>query len=137
MNIVYGPDSTMLTYTIEDGLSNWAFYSRRKEQHIETWRHLDPEALQRAKQEIVSKLEREDWPEFVIQLVSCAHKVIQNGLYDRPVPPVEKWFHGRCVLVGDAAHPTSPHIGQGANQGLEDCWHLCQLMPDASTYPES
>ena len=33
------------------------------------------------------------------------------------------------MLVGDAAHPTSSHLGQGANQALEDCYHLDKLLP--------
>lgn len=31
---------------------------------------------------------------------------LQYGLYDRP--ELESWFKGRIVLLGDAAHPTSP-----------------------------
>src|SRR5262249_38772507 len=30
------------------------------------------------------------------------------------------WYRGRVVLVGDAAHATSPHAGQGAAQAIED-----------------
>ena len=33
-----------------------------------------------------------------------------------PVP----WYRGRVVLIGDAAHATSPHVGQGAAQAIED-----------------
>ena len=59
-------------------------------------------------------------------------KVIKYGLYDREALDSENWVSigGRCVLVGDAAHPTSPHLGQGANQALEDCWWLTELLPD-------
>jgi len=32
------------------------------------------------------------------------------------------------VLLGDAAHPTSPHLGQGANQAFEDIYHLVRLL---------
>ncbi|KAG1802654.1 uncharacterized protein HD556DRAFT_702700 [Suillus plorans] len=35
---------------------------------------------------------------------------------------------GRIVLLGDAAHPTSPHLGQGANQAFEDIYHLMRLL---------
>jgi 2-polyprenyl-6-methoxyphenol hydroxylase-like FAD-dependent oxidoreductase len=30
------------------------------------------------------------------------------------------WYRGRVLLIGDAAHGTSPHAGQGAAQAIED-----------------
>jgi 2-polyprenyl-6-methoxyphenol hydroxylase-like FAD-dependent oxidoreductase len=30
------------------------------------------------------------------------------------------WHHGRTVLLGDAAHATTPHLGQGAGMAIED-----------------
>ncbi len=30
------------------------------------------------------------------------------------------WHKGRALLIGDAAHGTSPHAGQGAAQAIED-----------------
>jgi len=32
----------------------------------------------------------------------------------------EPWFRGRILLIGDAAHSTTPHMGQGAAQAVED-----------------
>ena len=41
----------------------------------------------------------------------------------RPVDNIilpSPWFRGRALLIGDAAHGTSPHAGQGAAQAIED-----------------
>ena len=38
------------------------------------------------------------------------------------------WSRGRTLLIGDAAHATSPHAGQGASLALEDAMRLGKLM---------
>ena len=30
------------------------------------------------------------------------------------------WHRGRVVLIGDAVHATTPHLGQGAGMAIED-----------------
>lgn len=54
----------------------------------------------------------------VLALVLSAERITKYGLYDRRERDPGDWYSERCVLVGDAAHPTSPHLGQGANQAL-------------------
>lgn len=34
--------------------------------------------------------------------------------------PLRTWVHGSAALVGDACHPTLPHLAQGAAQAIED-----------------
>ncbi len=51
------------------------------------------------------------------------------GLYDRE--PLAEWTRGRLALLGDAAHPMLPHLGQGANQSIEDAFALAAVLRDA------
>jgi salicylate hydroxylase len=50
----------------------------------------------------------------------------QWGMYDRA--PLARWSSGRLTLLGDAAHPMLPHLGQGVNQALEDAVALATLL---------
>lgn len=68
--------------------------------------------------------------------------ILRNDILDRP--PIWPWGLGRATLLGDAAHPTTPNLGQGACQALEDAVALADrlrrdgLTPDAlRTYEAS
>jgi 2-polyprenyl-6-methoxyphenol hydroxylase-like FAD-dependent oxidoreductase len=55
--------------------------------------------------------------------------ITATGIYDRP--PARRWGAGRITLLGDAAHPMTPNIGQGACQALEDAVVLGRCLADA------
>jgi 2-polyprenyl-6-methoxyphenol hydroxylase-like FAD-dependent oxidoreductase len=55
--------------------------------------------------------------------------VLRNDLYDRD--EARQWSRGPIVLVGDAAHPMRPHLGQGGCQGLEDAAILAYCLERA------
>jgi 2-polyprenyl-6-methoxyphenol hydroxylase-like FAD-dependent oxidoreductase len=38
------------------------------------------------------------------------------------------WYRGRVLLIGDAAHATTPHLGQGSAQAVEDAVVLGELL---------
>jgi 2-polyprenyl-6-methoxyphenol hydroxylase-like FAD-dependent oxidoreductase len=40
----------------------------------------------------------------------------------------ERWRSGRVVLIGDAAHASSPMMGQGGSLALEDAWVLAEAL---------
>ncbi len=48
--------------------------------------------------------------------------------YDIPFLPT--WHRGRVCLVGDAAHATTPHAGQGASMAIEDALVLARILRD-------
>jgi salicylate hydroxylase len=56
------------------------------------------------------------------------------ALYDRE--PLATWTKGRLTLLGDAAHPMLPHLGQGANQAIEDGMALATLLGQGDSAAE-
>ncbi|RMZ84258.1 hypothetical protein DV738_g804, partial [Chaetothyriales sp. CBS 135597] len=51
--------------------------------------------------------------------------------------PLPTWIHGSVALVGDACHPTLPHLAQGAAQAIEDAAVLSVVLArlrDSSAY---
>jgi 2-polyprenyl-6-methoxyphenol hydroxylase-like FAD-dependent oxidoreductase len=59
--------------------------------------------------------------------------VLRNDLYDRS--HARRWAAGPLVLVGDAAHPMRPHLGQGGCQALEDAAVLGACVDLTSDLP--
>jgi 2-polyprenyl-6-methoxyphenol hydroxylase-like FAD-dependent oxidoreductase len=57
--------------------------------------------------------------------------ILRNDIYDRP--PLSSWSQGRVTLLGDAAHPTTPNMGQGACQAIEDAAALATRLRAAPT----
>ena len=53
------------------------------------------------------------------------------------IPHLDKWHKGRACLIGDAAHATSPHIGQGAAASMEDAVVLAKCLRDISDFKQS
>lgn len=58
------------------------------------------------------------------ELITDADKVVYRPVEAVFVPA--PWYRGRVVLIGDAAHATSPHVGQGAAMAMEDSLVLAE-----------
>lgn len=50
----------------------------------------------------------------------------QSVLHD--LKRLSSWYDGRICLLGDAAHATTPNMGQGACQGIEDAYYISNFM---------
>jgi 2-polyprenyl-6-methoxyphenol hydroxylase-like FAD-dependent oxidoreductase len=64
----------------------------------------------------------------IIERLANARLKVHNDLYDMPKPFLGR---GRILLCGDAAHATTPNMGQGAGMAIEDAWILSQVLAKA------
>jgi len=71
------------------------------------------------------------WDPRIGALLQKVEMTFRSALYDRDPLPV--WTNGRLSLLGDAAHPMLPHLGQGANQSIEDGMALATILGRADT----
>jgi len=69
------------------------------------------------------------WHDPIPQAIDASDTIMVTDTLD--VATLPTWSRGRTVLIGDAAHATSPHAGQGASIALEDAMRLaCLLQSD-------
>jgi 2-polyprenyl-6-methoxyphenol hydroxylase-like FAD-dependent oxidoreductase len=74
-----------------------------------------------------------DWPYDVPQAIAATEPgvILRNDLCD--LKPLKRWGRGRVTLLGDAAHPMSPNLGQGACSAMEDAVVLARHLRPATT----
>jgi 2-polyprenyl-6-methoxyphenol hydroxylase-like FAD-dependent oxidoreductase len=53
-------------------------------------------------------------------------RVFRTDIHDRD--PTAGWWRGRVALLGDAAHPTTPNLGQGGCMAIEDAVVLADAL---------
>jgi 2-polyprenyl-6-methoxyphenol hydroxylase-like FAD-dependent oxidoreductase len=64
----------------------------------------------------------------LLDRTDLADLLVTGALEDIPSVPI--WSRGRVVLIGDAAHPTSPSSGQGASLAIESAVELARCLRD-------
>jgi 2-polyprenyl-6-methoxyphenol hydroxylase-like FAD-dependent oxidoreductase len=71
------------------------------------------------------------WLEPVEELIAATEKaaIVRTDIYDRD-PVRKRWGRGRVTLLGDAAHPMTPDLGQGACQAIEDALALVECFKE-------
>jgi salicylate hydroxylase len=117
-----GKSKHFLTFPVRAGeLINYVGFVPADAEMKESWSAPgDPDVL---------RAEFEDWEPRIGGLLSHVKNTFRWALYDREPLPV--WTKGRLTLLGDAAHPMLPHLGQGANQSIEDGMALATILAKA------
>jgi salicylate hydroxylase len=123
-----GQGRHFLAFPVRAGqLINYVGFVPTDEEMKESWSAPgDPEILRR---------EFAGWDPRIDRLLRNVQSTFRWALYDRE--PLPLWTNGRLSLLGDAAHPMLPHLGQGANQSIEDGMALATILAhtDRATAP--
>ena len=114
-----GPKKHFLVFPVRHAtIVNYVGFVPTDEEMKESWSAPgDPDKLRR---------EFEGWDPRIAKVLAQVDKCFRWALYDRE--PLPTWSKGRLTLLGDAAHPMLPHLGQGANQSIEDGMALATIL---------
>jgi len=119
-----GPDAHLLHYAIGGAGESENFFAV-----VETPRIWPHEGSVADVPEDVPVASFRGWHPAVTEMIRAAASPIRWGLF--AVRPLLRWYRGRVVVLGDAAHGMLPHHGQGANTSIEDAFALAALLADA------
>lgn len=66
---------------------------------------------------------------------TSSENLIRSDIYD--LKRLKSWYQGNVCLIGDAGHATTPNMGQGGCQGLEDAYYIAKLLDSSETASEA
>jgi len=125
-----GEARSFVRYPVKSGrLVNYVGLSRNERWRGEGWSQRVPVADALA--------EFDGWPAEVLALIRATPggEAHSWGLFARP--PLPALTRGRVALVGDAAHPMLPFMGQGAAMAIEDGVVLGRVLAASSSLEEA
>jgi salicylate hydroxylase len=125
-----GEERSFVRYPVRSGsLVNCVGLTRSGTWAGEGWSQMVPAAEM--------AVEFDGWVPDVTDLIAAAPggTVGRWGLFVRP--PVARMVAGRLALLGDAAHPMLPFMGQGAAMAIEDGVVLGRCFAAATNVPEA
>ncbi|WP_217998646.1 FAD-dependent monooxygenase, partial [Actinomadura rubrobrunea] len=94
--------------------------------------------LAKTRREVMAETYRH-WPDPVPRIIESTDEdaILPIDIFDRPPDRCGGWGVGRVVLVGDAAHPMTLNLSQGAGQAIEDGVALSRLLSRHDRVPEA
>ena len=118
---------SVTVYPVRRGeLMNFVGLVARDDWRVESW----------TEQGSLNECERDfaGWHEDVHLLIRNIDIAFKWALFLRD--PMGAWTRGRATLLGDACHPMTPYLGQGANMAIEDAFVLARCL-EADADPAS
>jgi zeaxanthin epoxidase len=83
-------------------------------------------------EQMLDRLKRDfqDWSPDILNLFNATKPEVvrRRDIFDRPPMFAHGWTDGYVTLMGDAAHPTMPNLGQGGAMAIEDAYVLGQEL---------
>ncbi len=95
----------------------------------------DPVMRQMSPEQLAAHFANVYEPVATVLAATKAAQMIWNDITD--LDPLKRFAFGNIVLLGDAAHATTPNMGQGACQAIEDAVVLGQCLRQQSTIQEA
>jgi 2-polyprenyl-6-methoxyphenol hydroxylase-like FAD-dependent oxidoreductase len=106
----------------------------------EVWWFANPPRATEPTPEELARITPDEWRAYLNELFADdagpALEIIANtpdiflGWNTYDLPKVPRWHNERMIIIGDAAHATTPSSGQGASMAIEDALVLAQCLRD-------
>ena len=117
-----------------------AFFGYAVHPSGEVWWFANPPRADEPSRAELAAIGPEQWREMLLDLFAeddtPALEIINatpgriSGWATYDLPKVPTWHRGTMIVIGDAAHATSPSAGQGASMAIEDAVVLARCLRD-------
>ncbi|KAK4223324.1 putative salicylate hydroxylase [Podospora fimiseda] len=114
-----GPGAHLLTFPVLDKLNIVAFVTDSNPE----WSSSTSLTVPITKQDAIDDFRKAGFSDAVLELLDTIpgeFKLNKWGLFDLADNPLPVFYQGRAMVIGDAAHASTPHHGAGAGFCMED-----------------